>query len=146
LRPNTVIQSRVMLKESQDKVSLMQGSLWGGNAVGSFLGAWSIGFACRFFHRVLEIWENKTRSVCSLLALLRCNFEHLSRNKESFPTGKMPEDVGKHCAELRYQPAFLWFVVYYSFQICICIFECHNSSSFLILSLNSQMVNEYMQV
>jgi hypothetical protein len=52
---------------------------------------------------------------------MRCNFEHLSRNKEASPTGKRPGDVGKHCDELRYQPAFLWFAVYDSFQICICV-------------------------
>jgi hypothetical protein len=60
---------------------------------------------------------------CSLWALLRCNFEHLIRNKEASPTGKRPGDVGKHCAELRYQPAFLWFVVLYCFQIYTCVFD-----------------------
>jgi hypothetical protein len=60
---------------------------------------------------------------CSLWAFLRFNFEHLSRNKEASPTGKRPGDVGKHCAELRYQPAFLWFVVHLVFQICICVFD-----------------------
>ena len=77
----------------------------------------------------------------SHLALQRCNFEHLSRNKEASPTEKRPGDVGKSCAELRYQPACLWFDVYFSFQICICVYGRYNSFPFLILSLNSQMVN-----
>jgi hypothetical protein len=75
------------------------------------------------FAGFLRSGTTRTNQYCSHLALLGCNFEHLRRNKEASPTGKRPGDVGKHFSELRYQPAFLWFAVYYSFQIFICEFD-----------------------
>jgi hypothetical protein len=66
LRPRHSFWEQFQSKDveaSQDKASLRQGDLRGGDAVGRFLRVRDIRFKCRFLCMVPEIWENKTRSV-----------------------------------------------------------------------------------
>ena len=78
---------------------------------------------------LLGSWDLGQQDRISLVANRNCWDVILStwaEIKKPPPQGKRPGDVGKHCAELRYQPAFLWFAVHYCFQICICLFDWYN--------------------
>jgi hypothetical protein len=68
--------------------------------------------------------------------MLRCTFELLNRNKEASPTETKARRRRQRCVELRYQFSCYGLLFITSFQICICVYGCHNSSLFLILSLS----------
>ena len=63
-------------------------------------------------------------------------FLSLNRNKEASPIKTKASRRRQRCAELRYQFSCYGLLFITSFQICICVNGCHNSSLFLILSLS----------
>ena len=84
-------------------------------------------------------WDLEEHDQISLVAKWRCCDVFLgfwTEIKKPPPQRQRPEDIGKSCAELRYQFSCYGLLSIISFQMCICVYGYHNSSLFLILSVS----------
>ena len=85
-----------------------------------------------WFSRFGRTWPYQ---YCSHLALQRCTFELLNRNKEASPTETKARRCGKVVPNSVINLCVMVCCLLFHFR-SICVYGCHNSSLFLILSLS----------